>query len=187
MILLVDNYDSFTYNLYQMVSLFGQEVQVVRNDRLTCDEALQLKPTHIILSPGPKTPREAGICLELIPKTEGKIPLLGVCLGHQAIAMAFGGAVVAAKKIVHGKTSKVFHRNGGIFRNLPSPFEATRYHSLAVCRRSLPASLSVTASTDDDEIMGMAHETWPLFGIQFHPESILTPAGKQILENFLQF
>jgi len=187
MILLIDNYDSFTYNLYQAVSHFGQEVKIVRNDQITCEEALKLQPTHIILSPGPKTPNEAGICVELIQKAQGNVPLLGVCLGHQAIAMALGGTIIPSRKIVHGKTSKIFHKHEGIFRNIDSPFEATRYHSLAVARETLPESLKITATTEDDEIMGLEHMKWPLFGIQFHPESILTTAGKHLLENFLQF
>lgn len=185
MILLIDNYDSFTYNLYQALAVFDPEVQVIRNDQATCGEILKWRPSHIVLSPGPKTPKEAGICVELIQKAAGKIPILGVCLGHQALALAFGGRIVPAKNILHGKTSKILHEGIGLFDGLPNPFIATRYHSLAVEAKTLPACLEVTARTADGEIMGLAHKQWPLFGVQFHPESILTAEGPRLIENFL--
>lgn len=187
MILLIDNYDSFTYNLYQALALFGKEVQVVRNDQVTCEQVLQWKPSHIVLSPGPKTPTEAGISIELIQKTAGKIPLLGVCLGHQAIAQAFGGRVVPAKRIVHGKTSKIFHNGEGIFHNIPSPFEATRYHSLAVSPEGLPERLEVLARSEDGEIMALSHLEYPIVGVQFHPESILTTVGSLLIQNYFAY
>ena len=184
MLLLIDNYDSFTYNLYQALAVLNPEVQVIRNDQTSCEEILNWRPSHIVLSPGPKTPSESGICVELIQKTAGKIPLLGVCLGHQAIAQAFGGKVIGAKQILHGKTSKIFHKNRFIFKGLSSPFEATRYHSLAVDPNHLPSCLEVTAWTEDGEIMGLSHKQWPIFGVQFHPESILTVPGPLLLKNF---
>lgn len=187
MILLIDNYDSFTYNLYQALAVFGHEVQVVRNDQTTCEEILKWRPSHIVLSPGPKTPKESGICVELIQKTAGKIPLLGVCLGHQAIALAFGGNIVPAKKILHGKTSQISHDGQSIFKGLPNPFEATRYHSLAVAQENFPNCLKIIARSDDGEIMGLKHKTWPVFGVQFHPESILTLPGPSLLKNFLTY
>ena len=186
MILLIDNYDSFTYNLYQALAVLHKEIHVVRNDQITCAAILRQKPSHIVLSPGPKTPTEAGICIELIQKTAGIIPLLGICLGHQAIAQAFGGTIVQAKQIVHGKTSKIFHDGEALFRDISNPFEATRYHSLAVCEKSMPDCLKVTARSKDQEIMGLRHKTLPIFGIQFHPESVLTKVGASILRNFLQ-
>ena len=185
MIVLVDNYDSFTFNLYQALAVFEKEVQVVRNDQVTCAEVLKWNPSHIVLSPGPKTPSDAGICLELISKAAGKIPLLGVCLGHQAIAAAFGGQFVPARRILHGKTSKIFHNQEGLFQNISSPFEATRYHSLAVSEPALPGCLEVTARSKEGEIMALVHKDWPVYGVQFHPESILTPAGPALLKNFL--
>lgn len=185
MILLIDNYDSFTHNLYQALLSLGQEVQVVRNDAVTVEEVLNWSPSHIVLSPGPKTPSEAGICLELIKKSAGKIPLLGVCLGHQAIAQAFGGLVISAQAIRHGKTSLIHHNGEGIFKNIPNSFLATRYHSLVVDRNTLPVCLEVTATSEDQEIMALRHKKFPIHGVQFHPESVLTTVGPQILQNFI--
>jgi anthranilate synthase/aminodeoxychorismate synthase-like glutamine amidotransferase len=189
-ILLIDNYDSFTYNLAQYLGELGAEVRVVRNDAITVDQVGAAAPDAIVVSPGPCTPNEAGISLDVIRAYAGKIPLLGVCLGHQAIGQAFGGRVVGARTIMHGKVSKVFHDERGVFAGLPNPFEATRYHSLVVERQTLPEVLEITAKTWDDEIMGVRHRRWagtraPLEGVQFHPESIMTPAGKQLLANFL--
>jgi anthranilate synthase/aminodeoxychorismate synthase-like glutamine amidotransferase len=184
-ILLLDNYDSFTYNLAQYLGELGCEVEVHRNDRISVEQIAQRKPERIVISPGPCTPQEAGICVELIQKLAGKIPILGVCLGHQAIGAAFGGKIIRAPKLFHGKTSQIRHDGSGLFRGLPNPFTATRYHSLIVERKSLPAELQVTAETDDDIIMGMLHRQYPLMGVQFHPESVLTESGKQLLKNFL--
>ena len=185
MILLLDNYDSFTYNLAQYLGELGCQVEVHRNDRISVEQIAQRKPERIVISPGPCTPREAGICVELIQKLAGKIPILGVCLGHQAIGAAFGGKIIRAPKLFHGKTSQIRHDGSGVFRGLPNPFTATRYHSLIVERKSLPAELQVTAETDDDIIMGMRHRQYLLMGVQFHPESVLTESGKQLLKNFL--
>jgi anthranilate synthase component 2 len=185
MLLLIDNYDSFTYNLAQYLGELGAEVRVERNDAITVDEIAALKPARIVISPGPCTPNEAGISLEVIRRLAGAVPILGVCLGHQAIGQAFGGKVVRAAKVMHGKTSKIFHDEAGLFRGLPNPIEATRYHSLVVEPSSLPPSLRVTAKTWDEEIMGLEHRELPVFGVQFHPESILTVSGKQLLANFL--
>ncbi len=185
MILLLDNYDSFTYNLAQYLGELGCQVEVHRNDRISVEQITQRKPERIVISPGPCTPQEAGICVELIQKLTGKIPILGVCLGHQAIGAAFGGKIIRAPKLFHGKTSAIRHDGSGVFRGLPNPFTATRYHSLIVERKSLPAELQVTAETDDDIIMGMQHRHYPLMGVQFHPESVLTESGKQLLKNFL--
>ena len=185
MILLLDNYDSFTYNLAQYLGELGCQVEVHRNDRISVEQIAQRKPERIVISPGPCTPQEAGICVELIQKLAGKIPILGVCLGHQAIGAAFGGKIIRAPKLFHGKTSQIRHDGSGVFRGLPNPFTATRYHSLIVERKSLPAELQVTAETDDDIIMGMQHRQYPLMGVQFHPESVLTDSGKQLLKNFL--
>jgi anthranilate synthase/aminodeoxychorismate synthase-like glutamine amidotransferase len=184
-ILLLDNYDSFTYNLAQYLGELGCEVEVHRNDRISVEQIAQRKPERIVISPGPCTPQEAGICVELIQKLAGKIPILGVCLGHQAIGAAFGGKIIRAPKLFHGKTSQIRHDGSGLFRGLPNPFTATRYHSLIVERKSLPAELQVTAETDDDIIMGIQHRHYPLMGVQFHPESVLTDSGKQLLKNFL--
>jgi anthranilate synthase/aminodeoxychorismate synthase-like glutamine amidotransferase len=184
-ILLLDNYDSFTYNLAQYLGELGCQVEVHRNDRISVEQIAQRKPERIVISPGPCTPQEAGICVELIQKLAGKIPILGVCLGHQAIGAAFGGKIIRAPKLFHGKTSQIRHDGSGVFRGLPNPFTATRYHSLIVERKSLPAELQVTAETDDDIIMGMQHRQYPLMGVQFHPESVLTDSGKQLLKNFL--
>ncbi len=185
MILVVDNYDSFTYNLVHYLAELGAEAKVVRNDALSAGEALALRPDAVVLSPGPCTPNEAGICLELIAQAPEDLPILGVCLGHQAIGQAFGGDVVRAKTLMHGKTSPVRHDSRGVFSGLPDPFTATRYHSLAVDRGSLPNSLSVTAWTEDGEIMGLQHATRPVHGVQFHPESIATEGGHRLLGNFL--
>jgi anthranilate synthase/aminodeoxychorismate synthase-like glutamine amidotransferase len=184
-ILLLDNYDSFTYNLAQYLGELGCRVEVHRNDRISVEQIAQRKPERIVISPGPCTPQEAGICVELIQKLAGKIPILGVCLGHQAIGAAFGGKIIRAPKLFHGKTSQIRHDGRGVFRGLPNPFTATRYHSLIVERKSLPRKLQVTAETDDDIIMGMQHRQYPLMGVQFHPESVLTESGKQLLKNFL--
>jgi anthranilate synthase component II len=185
MILLVDNYDSFTFNLVHHLGGLGAEVRVVRNDKMTVYEAIDVDPDAIVLSPGPCTPNEAGICLDLIDKAAGKIPLLGVCLGHQAIGQAFGGKVVRAPTLVHGKVSRITADGSGIFRGINGPFMATRYHSLVVERGSLPDALSVTAQSDDKLIMGLAHQTMPVHGVQFHPESIASENGHLILKNFL--
>ena len=185
MILLLDNYDSFTYNLAQYLGELGCELEVRRNDKITLDEIARAKPERIVISPGPCTPSEAGISIELIKKFAGKIPILGVCLGHQAIGEAFGGRVVRAKKILHGKTSEVFHDGKTIFRGLAKPFTATRYHSLIVERKSLPRELEISAETSDGTIMGLRHRKLHVEGVQFHPESILTTEGKHLLKNFL--
>jgi para-aminobenzoate synthetase component II len=184
MILLVDNYDSFTYNLAQYLGQMGQKLEVRRNDEITLDEVEKLRPERIIISPGPCTPREAGLSVPIVQRFAGKIPILGVCLGHQAIGDAFGGKIVRAKKIMHGKTSKIHHDGKTVFRDLPQDFEATRYHSLIVERRSLPRCLEISAETDG-VIMGLRHRQFPVEGVQFHPESVLTGAGFQLLKNFL--
>jgi anthranilate synthase component 2 len=185
MVLMIDNYDSFTYNLVQYLGELGAAVTVVRNDEASVDEVARLRPERIVISPGPCSPNEAGISLATIERLGGKIPLLGVCLGHQAIGQAFGGKVVHAQTLMHGKTSPIHHIGAGVFRGLPSPFVATRYHSLAVARDSLPACLEVTAWTEDGEIMGLRHKTLAVEGVQFHPESILTEHGHALLKNFL--
>jgi anthranilate synthase/aminodeoxychorismate synthase-like glutamine amidotransferase len=186
MVLVIDNYDSFTYNLVQYLGELGAQVEVRRNDQITVEEVVRMAPERIVISPGPKTPTEAGICVELIQKLSGRIPILGVCLGHQAIGQAFGGKVIRAPEIMHGKTSSISHDNKTIFAGLPNPFPATRYHSLIVERCSLPACLDVTATSPDGLIMGLRHKKEKVEGVQFHPESILTGAGKQLLANFLQ-
>ena len=185
MILLLDNYDSFTYNLAQYLGELGCQVEVHRNDRISVDQIARKKPERIVISPGPCTPQEAGISVELIQKLGGTIPILGVCLGHQAIGAAYGGKVIRAPKLFHGKTSEIQHDGKGIFRSLPNPFTATRYHSLIVERKSLPRELQVTAETRDGIIMGLRHRRHKVAGVQFHPESVLTQAGKQLLQNFL--
>jgi anthranilate synthase component II len=185
MVLMIDNYDSFTYNLVQYLGELGAAVTVVRNDEASVDDVARLRPERIVISPGPCTPNEAGISLATIERLGGRIPLLGVCLGHQAIGQAFGGKVVHAKTLMHGKTSPIHHVGAGVFRGLPSPFVATRYHSLAVARDSLPDCLEVTAWTEDGEIMGLRHKTLAVEGVQFHPESILTEHGHALLKNFL--
>jgi len=184
-ILLVDNYDSFTYNLAQYLGELGCQVEVHRNDKISVEDIIRRKPQKIVISPGPCTPQEAGICVELIQKLAGKIPILGVCLGHQAIGAAFGGRIIRAPKLFHGKTSDIEHDGKGIFRKLTNPFTATRYHSLIVERKSLPRELTITAETQDGIIMGMRHKRYRLEGVQFHPESVLTVPGKELLQNFL--
>ncbi len=185
MFLLIDNYDSFTYNLWHYLGELGAEVVVKRNDALSADEALALRPQGIVVSPGPCDPDRAGICLELIAKAAGRVPLFGVCLGHQSIGQAFGGRVVRAPAPMHGKISAIAHNGAGVFAGLPSPFDATRYHSLLVERASLPDCLEVTAWTEDGLIMGLAHKDLPVWGVQFHPESIASQHGHAILRNFL--
>jgi len=185
MILLLDNYDSFTYNLAQYLGELGCYVEVHRNDKISVDEIARRKPERIVISPGPCTPREAGISVELVQRLAGKIPILGVCLGNQAIGAAFGGRIIRAPKLFHGKTSQIQHDGKTIFRKLPQKFIATRYHSLIVERKSLPRELRVTAETDDGIIMGLRHRRYRLEGVQFHPESVLTGPGKQLLQNFL--
>ena len=186
MLLMIDNYDSFTYNLVQYLGELGEEVKVVRNDEMGVDEVERLAPQRIVVSPGPCTPNEAGVSLELIRRFAGRVPILGVCLGHQAIGQAFGGKIVHAKTLMHGKVSQIHHRGTGVFRGLPTPYEATRYHSLAIERASCPAELEVTAWTEDGEIMGVRHRSLPVEGVQFHPESILTQHGHALLRNFLE-
>ena len=186
MILMIDNYDSFTYNLVQYMGELGAQVRVVLNDEMTVAAIAALKPEKIVISPGPCSPNEAGVSLEVIRSFAGKLPILGVCLGHQAIGQAFGGKVVHARQLMHGKTSPVTHIESGVFAGLPTPFTATRYHSLALERDTLPAELEVTAWTDDGEIMGLKHRTLAIEGVQFHPESILTEHGHRMLRNFLQ-
>lgn len=186
MLLMIDNYDSFTYNLVQYFGELGEEVVVFRNDEITPDEVARLKPAHIVISPGPCTPNEAGVSVPMIERYSGQIPILGVCLGHQSIGQAFGGKIVHARQLMHGKTSPIFHSNTGAFRDLPNPFTATRYHSLVIERDSLPDCLEITAWTEDGEIMGIRHKTLTIEGVQFHPESILTEHGHKLLENFLE-
>ena len=186
MILMIDNYDSFTWNLVQYFGELGADVKVILNDEISVAEIAALKPAKIVISPGPCTPTEAGVSLDAIKAFAGKLPILGVCLGHQAIGQAFGGKVVHAKELMHGKTSPIEHTGLGVFAGLPAPFTATRYHSLAVERASLPASLEVTAWTADGEIMGLKHRTLDIEGVQFHPEAILTEHGHRMLRNFLE-
>jgi anthranilate synthase component 2 len=186
MLLMIDNYDSFTYNLVQYFGQLGEDVVVHRNDRITLEEIERLSPERIVISPGPCSPNEAGISVPAIRHFAGKIPLLGVCLGHQAIGAAFGGNVVRSSFLMHGKTSPIHHNGKGLFKGLPNPFEATRYHSLIVERSSLPDCLEVTAWVENQEIMGLAHRELPVWGIQFHPESILTVGGMDLLRNFLE-
>ncbi|PKO84179.1 MAG: anthranilate/aminodeoxychorismate synthase component II [Betaproteobacteria bacterium HGW-Betaproteobacteria-11] len=186
MLLMIDNYDSFTYNLVHYFGELGEEVRVFRNDEITLDEIHALAPAHIVISPGPCSPAEAGISVATIKEFAGKIPLLGVCLGHQSIGAAFGGRIVRARELMHGKTSPVHHAGSGVFRGLPEPLTVTRYHSLAIERATLPDCLEITAWTDDGEIMGVRHKTLPVEGVQFHPESILTECGHALLKNFLE-
>ena len=191
MILMIDNYDSFTYNLVQYLGELGAQVEVRRNDALSVADAARLKPAGIVISPGPCTPNEAGISVDLIRELGGKLPILGVCLGHQAIGQAFGGRIVHAGRVMHGKVSRIRHTGQGVFRGLPDGFEATRYHSLVIAKDSVPDCLEVTAWSEDDrggveEIMGVRHKTLPIEGVQFHPESILTQHGHDLLRNFLQ-
>ncbi len=186
MLLMIDNYDSFTYNLVQYLGELGEDVLVKRNDEISVEEIEKLAPKRIVISPGPCSPSEAGISVATIEKFAGKIPLLGVCLGHQSIGQAFGGRIVHAKTLMHGKTSEITHTNEGIFKGLPSPYRATRYHSLVIERESCPDCLEITAWTDDGEIMGVRHKSLPIEGVQFHPESIMTEHGHALLKNFLK-
>jgi para-aminobenzoate synthetase component 2 len=186
MLLMIDNYDSFTYNLVQYFGELGEDIRVYRNDKISIPQIEALKPNRIVVSPGPCTPNEAGISVETIRHFAGRLPLLGVCLGHQSLAVAFGGRVVRAERLMHGKTSKIQHDGRTIFRQLPNPFDATRYHSLIVDRASLPSCFEISAETSEGEIMGMRHTSLGVEGVQFHPESILTSAGKDLLSNFLK-
>jgi anthranilate synthase/aminodeoxychorismate synthase-like glutamine amidotransferase len=186
MLLMIDNYDSFTYNLVQYFGELGEDVRVYRNNKISLEEIAELKPSRIVISPGPCTPKEAGVSVEAIRTFGGKVPLLGVCLGHQSLAVAFGGEVIRAERLMHGKTSMVRHDGKTIFRDLPNPFQATRYHSLIVNRKNLPDCFEISAETDEGEIMGMRHKILGIEGVQFHPESILTTAGKDLLGNFLK-
>ncbi len=188
MIVMIDNYDSFTYNLVQYLLELGQEVKTFRNDAVTPAEIGQMKPKHIVISPGPCTPSNAGISVSVVQELKGKIPILGVCLGHQSICQAFGGKIVKAKRLMHGKVSEIKHDGKTIFKGLPEPFTATRYHSLAAEKDSLPEELEITATEErDGEIMGVRHKSLPVEGVQFHPESILTETGKNLLKNFIEF
>ncbi len=186
MLLVIDNYDSFTYNLVQYLGELGEDVQVVRNDKITLDQIGELHPDRLVISPGPCTPKEAGISVDAIKRFGGKIPILGVCLGHQSMAVAYGGEVIRAVRLMHGKTSQIKHNGKTIFQSLPNPFEATRYHSLIVNRANLPDCFEISAETAEGEIMGLRHKTLGVEGVQFHPESILTTAGKDLLRNFLK-
>jgi len=186
MLLMIDNYDSFTYNLVQYLRELGEDVVVYRNDKITLAEIEALKPQRLVISPGPCTPNEAGISVEVIKYFAGKLPILGVCLGHQSVGQAFGGRIVRAERLMHGKTSPVFHDNRELFDGLPNPFDATRYHSLLVERSSFPACLEITTWTAEDEIMGLRHRDLPVWGMQFHPESILTVTGMDMLRNFIE-
>lgn len=185
MILMIDNYDSFTYNLVQYFGELGAHIEVFRNDAITLSEIKHHKPSHIVVSPGPGRPEDAGISVSLIKEFSGKIPILGVCLGHQAIGYAYGGNIIQAKKLMHGKTSAIYHNQKEIFKGLPNPFEATRYHSLVIDAKTLPKCLEIIAWTKDNEIMGVRHKHDALWGVQFHPESILTKEGKKLLQNFI--
>lgn len=186
MILVIDNYDSFTYNLVQYLGELGQTIEIRRNDEIDLNGIESLQPEHILLSPGPCTPNEAGICLEVIDHFKGRIPIMGVCLGHQSIGQAFGGTVIRAEQLMHGKTSDIFHNEEGLFEELPSPFTATRYHSLIVRKDDLPDCLEITAWTQSGEIMGLRHKDYDIMGVQFHPESIVTDNGLRILNNFIR-
>jgi para-aminobenzoate synthetase component 2 len=186
MLLMIDNYDSFTYNLVQYLGELGEDIRVFRNDKITIQEIEQLTPERIVISPGPCTPNEAGISVELIRYFAGKIPILGVCLGHQSIGTAFGGEIIRAPRLMHGKTSMIFHDGKTVFEGLPNPFEATRYHSLIIKKETIPDCLEITAWTDMGEIMGVRHKSALIEGVQFHPESILTKVGKDLLRNFLK-
>lgn len=186
MLLVLDNYDSFTYNLVQYLGELGEEVSVFRNDEVTLEQIEALHPSRIVISPGPCTPNEAGISVPLIKRFAGKFPILGVCLGHQSIGQAFGGKIVHARQLMHGKTSDIRHKDAGVFHGLPNPLTATRYHSLVIDKKSIPACLEVTAWTDDGEVMGVRHRDLPVEGVQFHPESILTEKGHELLANFLR-
>ena len=186
MILVIDNYDSFTYNLVQYLGELGAELRVYRNDKITLEEIRKMAPEKLLISPGPGEPKDAGISEDVIRTFGSRTPILGVCLGHQAIGEVFGGRIVGAKSLMHGKTSKIYHNGKGVFKGIKSPFDATRYHSLVVERESLPKVLQITAETKDKEIMGLIHREYPIYGVQFHPESILTAEGKKLLKNFLE-
>jgi len=186
MILVIDNYDSFTYNLVQYLGELGAEMKIFRNDKITIAEAIALNPEKVLVSPGPCTPKEAGVSCDIIREFGPRVPLLGVCLGHQSIGQVYGGKVVRAERLMHGKTSPMLHQGESVFKGLPSPFDATRYHSLIIERESLPSCLKITAETAEGEIMGVQHVEHPVHGVQFHPESILTQHGKQLLKNFLE-
>lgn len=186
MLLMIDNYDSFTYNLVQHLGEIGEDIKVFRNDRVTIKDIEELNPERIVISPGPCTPKEAGVSVDVIKYFAGKIPILGVCLGHQAIGAAFGGDIIRAPRLMHGKTSMIYHDGKTIYEGLPNPFEATRYHSLTIKKETLPSCLEITAWTDQDEIMGVRHNEFIVEGVQFHPESILTKVGKTLLKNFLK-
>ena len=185
MILMIDNYDSFTYNLVQYLGEMGQQLKVFRNDKITVEEIEDMHPDRIVVSPGPRTPNEAGISVEAIKHFAGKVPILGVCLGHQSVGQAFGAEIVRAQRLMHGKTSMIHHDGEGVFADLPNPFEATRYHSLIIRRETIPDCLRITAETDMREIMGVRHKEYEIEGVQFHPESILTDEGKKLLRNFV--
>ncbi|RLD10992.1 MAG: aminodeoxychorismate/anthranilate synthase component II [Chlamydiae bacterium] len=185
MLIIIDNYDSFTYNLYQYLGELGANMRVFRNDKITVEEIAEMNPEKLLVSPGPCTPNEAGISCEAVKYFAGKIPVFGVCLGHQSIGQVFGGKVIRARRLMHGKTSPVHHDNKGVFAGLPNPFDATRYHSLIIEKESCPDCFEITAHADEDEIMGIRHKELPVFGVQFHPESILTTHGKKLLKNFL--
>jgi anthranilate synthase/aminodeoxychorismate synthase-like glutamine amidotransferase len=184
--LLIDNYDSFTFNIVQALQGLGAQVHVVRNDRITVEEALELAPESLVISPGPGTPDDAGVCLDLIKAMAGQVPILGVCLGHQSIVQAFGGRIVRSERVMHGKTSRVYHDNATLYAGVSNPFQATRYHSLIAVEKELPTQLQVSSYTSSGEIMGVRHREFPIEGLQFHPESILTPEGLTLLDNFLQ-
>lgn len=186
MLLFIDNYDSFTYNIVQYLGQLGQEVAVYRNDEIDCDKIAQLKPQYLVVGPGPCTPFEAGISMQAVERFAGKVPILGVCLGHQTIGAVFGGKVVRAKRLMHGKISPVMHKNIGVFKDLPNPVNCVRYHSLAIERDRLPECLQITAETEDGEIMGVRHQNLPIEGVQFHPEALLTEYGMKMFENFLR-
>ncbi|WP_151448138.1 aminodeoxychorismate/anthranilate synthase component II [Lacisediminimonas profundi] len=186
MLLMIDNYDSFTYNLVQYFGELGEDVRTFRNDEITLQKIAQMNPARICISPGPCTPHEAGVSVPVLHEFGGKIPILGVCLGHQSIGAAYGGKIIRAKQVMHGKTSPIWHTGAGVFKDLPSPYTVTRYHSLAIERETLPACLEITAWTEDGEIMGVRHREFNVQGVQFHPESILTEHGHQLLENFIK-
>jgi len=186
MLLMIDNYDSFTYNIVQYFGELGEDVRTVRNDEISLEQIVDMNPDRICISPGPKSPKDAGVSVDVLKEFKGKLPILGVCLGHQAIGEAFGGKIIRAKQVMHGKTSKIAHTGEGVFKGLPSPFTVIRYHSLAIERASLPACLEVTAWTDDGEIMGVRHKEFDIEGVQFHPESILSEHGHAMLKNFLE-
>ena len=186
MILLIDNYDSFTYNLYQYMGIFREDIEVVRNDKITIEEICKMAPEKIVLSPGPKSPKEAGICLDVVKEFYDKIPILGICLGHQTIGEALGGTVTYAKQLYHGKQSLIHHTGTGIFDGIESPIRVARYHSLAALKDTLPEELKVTAESEDGEVMAVEHTKYPVFGVQFHPESVMTPDGRVMIENFME-